>query len=357
MNFNGVEISNAHGHIGFSGNNIVVDDFEFNQDAGTCKLYLSGNTSTKNLSGNLDAENIGIPELFKLAGRETKYLTGKLNTKISVSGTTDKPRAILSGNIIDGEIVGYNLHDVNFDLNFLNDVVYVNKFEGKQGDHGEFNLLGTVGFNSPIDLKINSKNLALGIFSKLVGLDMEVTGHANIDAKIGGIISNPEADVNLFASGSAGGATFDSINSHLIFKDWVCDVRNFTILRLIGTQSVSANAKGKLPVRAFYIDPGENLTKNDEIDLTVSLDGADLSLLPVLNKQVSWAIGETFGELKITGTANNPKIDGKVGVNDGVLKFKGVNSMIENINISTLFKGDRFDIEKFTGTIGEGTLT
>lgn len=356
LNFNGVQISNAHGHIGISGNNIVVDDFEFNQDAGTCKLYLAGNTSTKNLSGNLDAENIGIPELFKLAGREAKYLTGKLNTKISLSGTIDKPRATLSGNIIDGEIVGYNLHDVNFDLNFLNDVVYFNKFEGKQGDHGEFNLLGTVGFNSPIDLKLNSKNLALGIFSKLAGLDMEVTGHANIDAKIGGIISNPEADVNLLASGSAGGATFDSINSHLVFKDWVCDVKNFTILRLIGTQSVSANAKGKLPVRAFYIDPGEDLTKNDEIDLTVSLDGADLSLLPVLSKQVSWAIGETFGELKITGTASNPKIDGKVGVNDGVLKFKGVNSMIENINISTLFKGDRFDIEKFVGNIGGGTI-
>ncbi|MBR6013171.1 MAG: translocation/assembly module TamB domain-containing protein [Selenomonadaceae bacterium] len=354
--FNGVEISNVHGHVGINGDNIVVDDFKFNQDEGFCNLYLAGNTSTKMMSGNLDAENIGIEELFKLAGQEAKYLSGRLNTKISVSGTTDKPMANLSGNIIDGGIVGYDLHDVNFELNYLNDIIYFNKFEGKQGDIGEFNLLGTVGFNSPIDLNLTSKNLELGIFSKLAGLDMEVTGHTDINAKIDGTVLNPSADINLFASGSAGGATFDSIKSHVIFKDWVCDVKNFTVLRLIGTQSVSANAKGRLPIQAFYIDPGENITKDDEFDLTVSLDGADLSLLPVLSKYVSWAVGETFGELKITGTAKNPKINGAIGVNDGTVKFKGVNSMVEGINIAALFKGDRFDIENFTGNIGNGTL-
>ena len=354
--FNGVTISNVHGQVAVNGDNISVDEFEFNQADGNCKLFMAGNTSTKKLSGNLDAENIGIPELFKLAGQEAKLLSGKLNTKIFVSGSAENPMLNLTGDITDGALVGYNLHDVNFELNFLNNIVYVNKLEGKQGEHGEFNLLGTVGLNSPINLNLTSKNLALGMFTKLAGLDMEVTGHTNIDAKIGGTISNPEADANLFASGSAGGATFDSINSHIIFKDWVCDVKNFSILRLIGTQSVSANAKGRLPIQAFYIDPGENIAKDDEIDLTVSLDGADLSLLPVLSDYVSWAIGETFGELKITGTAKNPKIDGAVGVNDGTIKFKGVNNMVENINVSTQFKGDRFDIEKFTGNVGEGVL-
>ncbi len=348
LNFNGVNISDVQGHIMMNGNNIVIDDFEFNQGEGNYKLFLAGNTATKNLNGNIDVENVDIPELFLLAGNEAKYPSLKVVVK-------DENLAI--GDISQGAIVGYNLHDVNIELNYLNNILYVNKLEGKQGDIGEFNLSGTGGLNNiPLNLNLKSRSLALGIFSKLAGLDMEVTGAANLDAKVGGTVLNPEVDANLMAQGTAGGATFDSITSHVTFKDWICDIKDFTILRLIGGQAVSANMSGKIPVVAFYLDPGDNIKPEEQLDLTVSLDGADLSLLPVLNKNISWAIGETEGKLKITGTAKNPQVNGAIGVNDGTIKFKHVDSMIENINIAMLFKGNRFDIENFVGNVGEGTI-
>lgn len=355
LNFNGVTVSNVQGHIVVDGDNIVVDDFKFNQGAGSYEMYLAGNTATKNLSGNIAVENVDIPELFLLANNEAKYLTGKLNSKISVGGNADNLRVNLVGDISEGEIVGYDLHDVNIELNYLNNILYVNKLEGKQGNNGEFSLSGTGSLHAPLNLTLKSRSIALGIFSKLAGLDIEVTGGANLDAKIGGNVFNPEAEATLTAQGSAAGATFDSISSHVTFKDWICNIKDFTVLRLIGGQAVSANLSGKLPVAAFYID-NDNLKPEEQMDLTVSLDGADLSLLPVVNKNISWAIGETAGKLKITGTAQSPKVDGKIGVNDGTIKFKHIDSMIENINISMLFKGDRFDIENFVGNVGEGTL-
>lgn len=356
LNFNGVNISDVQGHITVNGDNIVVDDVKFKQGAGNYNLFLAGNTATENFNGNIDVENVDIPELFLLAGQQAKLLGGKLNSKITVGGSADNPRITLVGDISQGEIVGYDLHDVNIELNYLNNILYVNKLEGKQGDKGEFNLSGTGGFNTPLDLKLKSRSLSLGIFSRLASLDIEVAGVADLDAKIGGTFFNPEAEATLSAQGTAGGATFDSITSHVTFKDWVCDIKDFTILRLIGGQAVSAKMSGKLPVVAFYLDPGDNIKPEEQLDLTVSLDGADLSLLPVLNKNISWAIGETGGKLRIMGTAKSPLIYGAIGVNDGTIKFKHVDSMIENINIAMMFQGSRFDIASFVGNVGDGTI-
>ena len=290
-----------------------------------------------------------FPNFFYLRGAR------RLNSNIAVGGTAENPTVTLSGNISAGSLVGYNLNNVEFELNFLNQILYINKLEGNQGADGKFNLLGSGGLSAPLNLTLTAKSLDLGIFSALAGLDMEVTGKGNLEAKISGNAYNPEAEISLLAHGSAGGATFDSLTSHITFKDWICDLKDLTVLRFIGTQAVSATAKGKLPVVAFYDDPGD-LTAKDELDLTISLDGADLSLLPSLSKYVSWAIGETGGNLHVTGTAKSPKVDGGFTVNDGIVKFKGVDSPIENINVAMMFKGTRFDIEKFTGNVGEGVI-
>ena len=101
----------------------------------------------------------------------------------------------------------------------------------------------------------------------------------------------------------------------------------------------------------------ENLPDDEQLNLTVSLDGADLSLLPVMSKMIKWGVGELQGSVKITGTAAHPQFNGQIAMNDGSIKVKGMKSLIEHINISTLFKGERFDIEKFSGNIGSGTFT
>lgn len=353
--FNGVKISDVHGHVGVNGDNVVVDDFGFNQGDGSYKLFLAGNFETLAMNGDIEVENVDIPELFLLAGQKAQYLSGKLNSKIAVGGTAENPLIKLNGNISDGALVGYNLNGVDFELNFLNQILYINKLEGKQGAEGKFNLIGSGGLSAPLNLTLTAKNLDLGMFAALAGLEMEVTGKGNIDAKIGGNAFNPEAEINLMASGSAGGATFDALTSHINFKNWICDIKDLTVQRAIGTQTVSASAKGKLPIVAFYEDPGE-VNAEDQIDLNISLDGADLSLLPSLSQYVSWAIGETGGNLHVTGTAKSPKVDGGFTVTDGIVKFKGINTPIENIDVALMFKGTRFDIEKFTGNVGEGSI-
>lgn len=50
---------------------------------------------------------------------------------------------------------------------------------------------------------------------------------------------------------------------------------------------------GHSPLRALTAERSENLSAYEEINLTIALDNADLSLLPVFSDHVEWALGRT----------------------------------------------------------------
>ena len=85
LSFNGVQISDVHGQINvFGGSHIVLKDFSFNQGEGSYKMYLTANTASRNLNGNLEVQNVDIPELFLLANKDSGPVSGKLNSRITV---------------------------------------------------------------------------------------------------------------------------------------------------------------------------------------------------------------------------------------------------------------------------------
>ena len=144
------------------------------------------------------------------------------------------------------------------------------------------------------------------------------------------------------------------MRGHVSFKDWIFNVEDLTVERAIGEKVYRAGAKGTIPLEAFYI---ENNNPGDQMNLLVSLDEADLSLLPVVSNMISWASGEMAGQLKITGTVPNPQVNGTISLNEGTIKIKGMKSLIEHINIATKFAGNEFTLENFTGNIGKGIFT
>ena len=205
-------------------------------------------------------------------------------------------------------------------------------------------------------MNLVAKDLELGLFSKAAGYDVEMVGTSNIVAKLSGTVDNPFGEVLLTATGGIKGSTFDLLHGHFLLKDWRVNVEELTVQRELAGKMYGATATGFVPLRALTAKTKEALPDNEQLNLTVSLDNADLSLLPVLSKQIKWGIGELKGAVKITGTAAHPQVNGKIALNDGSIKVKGMNSLIEHINISTLFKGERFDIENFSGNIGGGTF-
>ena len=352
LNFNGVEVNDIHGAINFTPALIRFNDFRFRQGDGNFKMDVSLDTTKWDILGKVALQNVDIPALLTIMNKKDIPITGKLDSEFNMLPST----AQLVGKIPQGEVGGCDIHDVEIEINFANDMVYFNKFNGKQGDKGKFNLLGKIDKNDIIDVDFAANDIALSMFSGLANINATVTGTTDIKVKLGGNMSSPEGEGTLTASGSISGADFDLMKANILFKDWTFDIKELFVQREIAGNTYKASASGTIPMQALYIDSGENVPVNEQMNLKIGLDDADLTLLPVFDKYVDWATGGLDGNLNVTGTISRPNIDGKFVIDDGTVKLKFMSSPIEHLNISTQFKNDRFDIEKFVGNIGKGNF-
>ncbi len=355
LSFNGVEIDDVNGHVNINGSDIIVDNFTFNQGEGSYNVHAKVNYETNSMSGRSQVTNVDIPELFALANIDNKLITGKLNSNINFGGTLNNPTLQLEGSIPKGTFGGSDIHDININVNLLNHVIYIHKLEGFQGEVGELNATGSANLYGELDVKINASNLELAMFTKAAGVDAEVVGTANVDATINGTVDNPAAQAEIIATGGIKGSTFDLMRGNFNLKDGIVDVQELIAQRAIGEKIYQVSAKGLVPLVSLTADKKLKLNSNEQINLDISLDNADLSLLPLISEQyISWAIGEMAGNLKVTGTAANPLINGAIELHNGTIKVKGMKSLIEHMNMILAFKGNKMDIEDFTGNIGNG---
>ena len=355
LTFNGVNITDVDGHISVNGNDILLDNFNFNQGDGSYKVHGQVNYASEVMSGNSAVANVDIGELFALANQKTDLITGKLSSEMQFGGTMSNPSIHIIGTIPQGTFAGSDIHDINLDVNYLNNILYINRLEGRQGEVGALTASGTADRFGPLDIKLMATNFELSMFTKAAGIDAEVVGTANVGMLVSGVADNPEAQAEITASGGVKGSTFDLMRGSFHLKDGIVGVEDFTVQRAIADKMYQVSASGVVPLVSIMTKNPKELTSMEQINLDISLDKADLSLLPVVSDYVAWALGQMQGGLKITGTASNPLINGSISVNDGSTKIKGMSSLIEHMNIKLDFSGERLDITNCSGNIGTGT--
>ncbi|MBQ7453797.1 MAG: translocation/assembly module TamB domain-containing protein, partial [Selenomonadaceae bacterium] len=355
---NGVALSNVYGHVAVNGSNVYLEDFRFNEGEGIYQLQVSTNLDSQMISGEVEVLNANIANLLTMANQKTDLIEGTLDSKILLGGTISKPTGSMTGQILSGTFAGYDIHDIKLSASLNNNVLYINQLQGKQGEKGTINLIGSANLNGgELSATLTAREIALGLFSKAAGYNIEMVGTSNIDATLGGTFDNPTGEVTLTATGGIKGSTFDLLRGHFVLRDKRVNVEELIVQRELGGKIYGARASGFIPWAAVIAQSKETLPTNEQLDLTVSLDDADLSMLPLLSKQIAWGIGDLNGSVKITGTAARPQVNGKISLNDGSVKVKGMKSLIEHINITTIFSGERFDIKNFTANIGTGTFT
>lgn len=240
----------------------------------------------------------------------------------------------------------------------LDHVVYIDKLAGQQGTDGSFTADGYVTIGGPIQAHFSAQKLALGMFTKSAGLAREVHGTADIEAMFGGTTDNPSADVTIAANnGGFQGSTFDAMNGEFHLKNGLVDVKDFSVAKAINGKDYTASAKGIVPIKALFANRNEDLNDYERIKLDVSLDQADLSILPFVSDQIDWALGPTKGTLEFTGTLAHPLVTGSISLSDGAVKFKPLTVPVTEMTAQIDFNGDTMTVRDFSGKMGEGTYT
>lgn len=357
MVVNGQTVTDAHGDVRYRGHRVYLDHFGFKQNDGSYELKARANTETGELDGKLTVDNGDINALLAMANLKNDKLAGRLNGTILLGGTLANPLAQLNGFVGQGSIAGYDVHDINMNLSLANHVITLDQFQGKQGVSGVFAAKGTADLEGPLQVQFSAQGIDAGILGKLAGIDAKVRGSVNLDAQLGGTMAEPAADLSVaIMNGGAGTAMFDSLTGIFNLRQGIIEVNQFVVKKLLNQQEYKVSAAGKIPLAALDANADE-LDRKDQFDLTLSLDHADLSILPILSKNVDWAVGATKGSLRITGTRNQPLFNGALSLSDGAMKFKQLAQPITDMNVYAVFSGTHFSLNKCTGRLGQGTYS
>ncbi|MDD4600491.1 MAG: translocation/assembly module TamB domain-containing protein [Negativicutes bacterium] len=349
--FKNYEISQVSGDIQLVGDSIEIPQFKFVQGEGTYNFAGGLNLVTGGIYGGIDVEKGDLAALLAILNVPGNDVSGQINGHIVISGTTAKPNVTLTGGILGGKVKNYPLDTVDIDASLANNVITVNRFFAKQGN-GVLAVQGSADLNGPLSFEAGGRDIDAGLLSALFNSDVDVKGNLGFAAQVSGTMANPRADVSLeIGGGGVGSSTFDSLYGLVILQD-----DNININQLFLTKGANrASAYGVIPVAALSSEGRRQATLADQMDVKVRLDQADLSILPMLTKEVSWAAGKTQGELTIGGTIMQPYLTGSINVTDGTVKLAKLNDPIQKVALDIQFKGDKIVLKTFSGHMGSGS--
>ena len=358
ITLNDQELTDVRGMVDYENRVVSLSQFGFRQGGGSYQASLSINIDTHDADGSVKVQDGDVNAIAAICNFKNEIVSGKVSSDVQVGGTYDNPELTITGQLADGKISGYDVHDVDANLHLLDHVVYIDKLAGQQGTDGSFTADGYVTIGGPIQAHFSAQKLALGMFTKSAGLAREVHGTADIEATFGGTTDNPSADVTIAANnGGFQGSTFDAMNGEFHLKNGLVDVKDFSVAKAINGKDYTASAKGIVPIKALFANRNEDLNDYERIKLDVSLDQADLSILPFVSDQIDWALGPTKGTLEFTGTLAHPLVTGSISLSDGAVKFKPLTVPVTEMTAQIDFNGDTMTVRDFSGKMGEGTYT
>lgn len=364
LTLNGVDIPRAYGHAHYENDVVTLDRFGFLQGDGSYDLDLAANLATHGLTGNVLVTDADLTNLCALVNQKNDVVKGTLNASAILDGTMEDPYVDLQGTMTKGTIAGYDVHDVAAAAVLENRVLRFDQCIGYQGTDGVFELTGTAALDGTLDLGLTAHDITLGMFAKAAGIgkDIDVLGTADIDATLTGNVRSPEGHITLAAkNGGIQGSTFDTLTGEATLSHGILDVKNLVVQKAVANgkdaQTYQASAKGIVPLRALTAGADDELADFEQIHLDVSLDHADLSLLPVLSNQVEWAVGETRGSVLVTGTAAHPLFSGELSLPDGAVKLRLIQTPIESLHVKASFHGNEMTLDELSGKMGNGSFT
>jgi translocation and assembly module TamB len=347
---NNQDLQNIVGQMSFADKQINLADLSFSLGAGKCNFYGGWNLETGQVGGQLKAENGSIADLFALLKVPVVGVSGRLDGQIVFQGTLDNPTISLIGTLNQGKIKDVSLDHIEADIQLQNKVVTINQFVAQQGS-GRLVATGRLVLDGQMEMEVGGRDLDAGLLTAWFDSGLNARGKLNFTAQVSGTTDNPAAAISLdMTDGGVGNATFDSLYGMFVLKD-----KRIKVDQLMITKGIyRASAYGTIPLAAIKSDNKNKPPVEEQLDLKVRLEQANLSILPLLTKEVSWAVGETTGEIVIGGTVANPMLSGGISVKNGVIKLASVASPIQKVAVDIQFVGDQIKIRDFSGNMGSG---
>ncbi len=347
---NGVSLSGASGQCSYHNDVLTLNHFRLWEKESSALVTGNYDLKTRLIQGRMEAQNVDVQSLSAMAGYKNSYLKGRFYGSAELKGAIDSPQIHFHGAIVNGYIKKYPLEHIELDVSYKNHTIAVNKFFGQQGQ-GKVALAGTWDLNGPLNMVFSTQGLTANFLMNIFNDKINAKGLLNAYAQIGGTAQSPKANISFeIDNGGVGTATFDKMTGLLNYADQVLTVNQI----LVNKGIYKASLTGKVPLTAIYDTDGQMPLAYQQLDLNLSLENADLSILPFLSPSIEWAMGPLQGNLKVEGTLMHPYFYGYLKMENGAIKIKQLGLPLQDMKLDLLFKRDKMMLNQCSGKMGKG---
>ncbi|HLJ60954.1 MAG TPA: translocation/assembly module TamB domain-containing protein [bacterium] len=273
---------------------------------------------------------------------------GTIDGTVGLQGPLDDPAAHLVLSMHDGEVGGVPIGTGDADLTLTHGTVDIQKL-ALHPAQGQLAAQGRVELHGTSAVEVSGQNLDVNVLRPLFHTDQPLAGALNFTIQWSGPTNNPTAGLSMEAlNAGLPGATADRIASLAYYKDGTITIETGTIEK--GTHKLLV--AGTVPV----IPGGFALAPDGPLNLQVSLEDADLSLLTLLTPEIQDGSGTVAGQVAIGGTVAAPEMSGTVQSHGGRFRFAPVTTPLENVSADIAFSQSEVLVRDLSATVGAGTM-
>lgn len=179
---------------------------------------------------------------------------------------------------------------------------------------------------------------------------VDVTGNVNLTTSLAGTLNNPQAL-----------GQFNLVDGTLN-RDPIQQAQggfNYNQARLRLSSNILMNEEdpielvGSVPLPLPFASA---IPDSDDVDIRVRLQDDGLKIINVITPEIAWVDGEAKVELRVTGTLEQPYIEGLAKVNNATMQARAFPDPLTELNGSVRFTGDRIRVEGIEGNLSQGTV-
>lgn len=273
---------------------------------------------------------------------------GQATGSLEVKGDFVSPDLHLSAFIEDAQLEKVPLNSIEVKLDKIGPVVRINQLKLSQRKKGELTAGGWINLdedNKKLDVHLSADNVDLSQLSNLFGIEDEIEGLVSFDAEASGDIDSPDISFSAkVEKGKFQDFIFDNFTFEALYNQDILEVKQF----VLNKEGHQIKGKGKIPYQFSFMGKEKVASSLSDIpiDFILTLENADLSFLGIFFKEdIKQIQGLTNTELELSGTLNQPILNGSIVLRDGEIEFYELPAKINGLNVSLRLEDNLVKIE------------
>ena len=219
---------------------------------------------------------------------------------------------------------------------------------------GHFNVGGKYYFDGRLDFDMQCTNLDLKPIFGFYVPEQFLTGIFEFSGEVGGTVSNPVFHIHGRAdSVSMLNQEYGNIDFAIDYEDSSIVIDNF-VLR--GDENLT-RISGNVPFNLALENVSDRIIRDRDINLSIDSRGTTFFLLPVILPDIEWIEGVNALDARITGSLDDPELNGHFYLSDGRIKTYYLANVLENVSANLRLEGRKIIFDKMISTTGNGSKT